>query len=135
MDQAENRLASALTEVKTLDLSIEDFGREFSSIIHIEQSGTTFGIRFIRPVELPTLSVSADDVKKAIEKCLGGRVPADALRSWANFLILCDAFEFEGRTPLGSVLHLLASPEIHGELDERALRYYVTCLESSREPD
>lgn len=119
----------------TLDLSLDDFEGQFRHVFRFERTGVDFALRFPQPIdeeELPIQEVGPKAIRAVLNKCLRGEITAEALQGWANFLILFPAYDFDGT--VSSILHLVATPEIHEELNDSTIRYYLSCLDSGKDP-
>lgn len=132
-------LAAALSKVKVLDLSLEEFKGKFGHIVEFSRRGEDFVLDM--NVEVPhTEIVTSNDVRVVLRKYLNGEVGEKGLQEWANFLILCDAYELaigedeKVREVTLAVLHKIANLEINSDLSQGMVRYYLTCLESKQEP-
>ena len=130
-----------LRRLKKLDMSPEEFVANHRTTIRFEKTGEDFQLQYLSPrpeTNLVSEVVTPDDVKAALNLFLNDRVAQTQLQAWANLLIMMEEFDFpvveSSRNLVSTTLHLIATPEINGELTSETVQYYRSCLEDEREP-
>jgi len=109
-----------------LDISATALRLALGTSFSFERNGSNFSLAG-GTEEGESIMVGVDHVQHAIDLALRGRIAADALQEWANFILLCDECQLAPylrdatRQRLATLIHNLASPEIFGELTREKL--------------
>jgi hypothetical protein len=136
----QQELARALAQLKVLALSLPEFQVRFGHILRFERTGSDFKLDMLKPFPLTT-AVSLEDIQVVLAKQQRGDISTAVLQEWANFLLLCDAYEImsgadeELRDCAVTVLQRIATPEINSELTDAMVKYYLGCLEAGQTPE
>jgi hypothetical protein len=107
--------------VLRLDLSLAEARLLLGPSWTFERSEEDFELRGDN-LQIEPVLVDIDDVVRAMDYVLTGRVSAGALQQWANLLLLSDSYEIADSLSLAQsktvveVLHRLASPSLYGAL-------------------
>lgn len=127
--------------LKKLGMSPKEFVAKHRTMIRFEQKGGEFELEYLsRTPETNSARevVTPDDVKAALKVFLDDGMPKAQLQAWAHLLIMMEEFDFPEDEPsrnlVATTLHLIATPEINGELTRETVQYYRSCLEDGREP-
>lgn len=127
--------SNALDKVKVLDLSVNDFQKIFSHLMSFNRSEGNFSLK--RKIKFNNSNVkiiSAADVELVLDKKLRGLVEINELQEWANFVLMVDEYQISETESLDqqerikNILHQVATPEVHNELTDAIIQYYLNCL-------
>lgn len=127
--------------LKKLGMSPTAFVAKHRTMIRFEQKGSEFELEYLsRTPETNSVLevVTPDDVRAALNVFLNDGIAQAQLQAWAHLLIMMEEFDFPEDEPsrnlVATTLHLIATPEINGELTRETVQYYRSCLKDEREP-
>jgi len=117
-----------------LEIGLADMRDGLGSSWSFERSSSHYSLG-LTPVIEPPILIGPNQLKHALEVLVAGRIDAAALQDWANLLVLCDAYQIgrpsnsDEREMLLTLLHAIATPEVHGPLTVQRIENFRDLLE------
>ena len=123
----------ALIGYKTLSVGLTTVQEIFGHSGRLTREGATFHVEGSWEGE-KVIYLHPEDIETVLNKFLTGLTSSAELQEWANFLIMCDAYEVAPHIKMGikeamlEILHGVASPEINRPLNNRTVQSYLRHL-------
>lgn len=133
------RVVHALQAFVAGQLDLPQLRSVLRGTVEFHSDGTQDEIRISGP-PLPTVHLTADDVRRVLRRYLAGEIDERHVAAWASVLTLLDCFEVvdDGTTSdsiVWQALHHLAVPWISGALEPTAATAWLQRLTFMRAHD